>query len=184
MSNRLLIIQFLKKNNEKNNYTIITTQKNGKYKIALKSRYFDDIINLFYETQEETTDSPNVDSMRDSYWDYYDLYYGYANSIYNQFLDLQSLHEKYLIYKKTRNDPDKIIFIFTGTNSDPPFNNFNYEYNEIGMVDIIFSRIISFEPSIATYFFKIDEKEKKLTGFLERQGFSKNTTFFGGYFLM
>ena len=174
-----------KKNHEKNDYTIIMTQKNGKYKITLKSRYFDDIINLDYETQEETIDLFNIDTMRDSYLYYYDGYFEYDNRGYNQFLDLQSLLSKYLIYKKTRNDPDKNMHIITGTNSYPPFNDFNYEYNEIGIVGIIFSGIISFELSIATYFFNvrmIDEKEKKLTGFLERQGISKKYYFFSWLF--
>ena len=174
-----------KKNNISDYYTIIMTQKNGKYKITVKSTYFYDIINLNYETQEKTIDLFNIDTMKTSYNHYYDGYYGFTSSGYNKFLDLQSLLAKYLIYKKTRNDTDKNMFIFTGTYSYPPFNNINYGYYSIGMVGIIFSGIISFELSIATYFFNvrmIDEKEKKLTGFLERQGVSKKYYFFSWLF--
>jgi len=53
------------------------------------------------------------------------------------------------------------------------------------MIGIILSSLMSFELSMSTYFFNvrmIDEKEKKLTGFLERQGVSKKLYFFLGYF--
>ena len=172
-----------KKNNINSDYTIYMIQKNGKYKITLKGRDLYEIIDLYYETQEETIDLFNVDSLRDSYWDEYSGIFN--NDEYNTFLDLQSLLAKYLIYKKTRTDPDKNIILFTGTNPYPPFNDFNHEYNDIGIIGIIFSGIISFELSIATYFFNvrmIDEKEKKLAGFLERQGVSKKYYFFSWLF--
>jgi hypothetical protein len=85
-----------KKNNISDYYTIIMTQKNGKYKITVKSTYFYDIIDLNYETQEKTIDLFNSDTMWTSYYRrHYDGDYGFSG--YNQFLDLQSLLAKYLI---------------------------------------------------------------------------------------
>ena len=66
-----------------------------------------------------------------------------------------------------------------GLNDYPP--NIYFEKKEDELILFLISVLISFQFTLTSYFFcmrMIDEKEKKLKDFLERQGISKKIYFF------
>jgi len=99
-------------------------------------------------------------------------------NFYSVYLELQILITKYLINLKNHSLPKEYIEIKTGINSYPSSRFYNNEAKDIviELVMIFLPLLISFQFSLYTYFFiirMIDEKEKKLNIFLERQGISK-----------
>ena len=101
----------------------------------------------------------------------------YLDSLYPIYLQLQSLITKYLINLKN-STLKKNIVIETGINSYPSFKLFTEEVVEevMELFKILLPLLVSFQFSLHTYFYMvrmIDEKEKKLNIFLERQGISK-----------
>ena len=86
---------------------------------------------------------------------------------------------QFLINKKGNSYSHKELYIELGENSYPPYNNISNTY----LIEI--SLTISLQFSLTTYFFclrMIEEKEKKLTELLERQGISKKNYFFSWLF--
>ena len=153
----------------KNNNLVKVINKNGKYDIQFiqhEPEYFFD--SDIFES-ESFADPFNCD------YDYYENYdYKYGNK--NRFLALQSLLAKLLI-KKTGQEPNKSIIFSTGRNKYPPNTG---DYSEIMGIVTGLGIIICLQFSMNTYFFNmrmVDEKEKKLTVLLERQGISKKTYF-------
>ena len=113
--------------------------------------------------------------------DYYE-HYGY-NENYNKFLQLQSLMSKFLIKKKGQDYENKHFLLNVGANSYPP-NYRSYTSSLIGIVTGL-TIVMCLQFSMTTYFFSIrmiDEKEKKLTILLERQGVSKKQYFLSWMF--
>ena len=95
------------------------------------------------------------------------------NNSYIFFLELSSLLSKYLIKMNTNTTINKYVEITTGNNAYPPYRLINENFNIYPF--ILFGFIICLDFSIYTYFFIIriiDEKEKKLRIFLEREGIS------------
>ena len=95
--------------------------------------------------------------------------------IFNEFIQLQSLFAQFLIKKKGKVYSQKDLSIEFGENSYPTIATFPY----ILFIFLNFSIIMQFNT--ANYFFSIwmiEEKEKKLTELLERQGISNIKYFF------
>ena len=162
-----------KLDNQKNIIKIIN--KNGKYDIKLhqteKNYVMDKRIldtstysDLFYDVHEPS-----------SY--YYD--YTKFNSYYDYYLEIQSLISKFLIIKNGKGSEinKKQLTMELGKNSYPPNTDWYTDY--IGIVTGI-TIAFTLQFSMTTYFFNIrmiDEKEKKLTLLLERQGLLKKQYF-------
>ena len=144
--------------------------KNGKYDITIKTEKE----SYFYN-----------DKIFD-YYKYIDPFYFEGreeiqifDKSYKSFMQLQSFISQFLIKKKKGGDTqNKDILINIAENAYPP--NTEEYYDMMGLVTS-FTFIIALEFSMTTYFFNmrmIDEKEKKLTVLLERQGVTKKTYFF------
>ena len=154
------------------NYIKIINDK-GKYNIELieiGEDHYDDYDLLI----------PNTKFIYEQYSDpfyYNDVKYD-STSNFKTFMDLQSLFAQFLLIKekKTKN---KGIVLNLGSNSYPAHSE--YGYISIMGPCTIFSIIVCLQFSMSTYFFNmrmVDEKEKKLTILLERQGISKKQYFF------
>jgi len=170
----------LLQNNNYNYYERI--HENDSYTYYLENP----IMDIYYNSQEEAIDLFEISNFYPNYYHYY--YLEILSSkfyLYERFVDFQSLLAKYLIIKEKKTFLNKNMKMYYGFNSYPSYTDFTPRYNYEGIIGIIFSAIISFELSMSTYFFNvrmIDEKEKKLTGFLERQGVSKKLYFFSWFF--
>ena len=98
---------------------------------------------------------------------------------FNEFIQLQSLFAQFLIKKKGNSFLHKELFIEFGYNSYPPHTDI--KNSNI----IVISIVISLQFTLTSYLFcmrMIEEKEKKLIEFLERQGISKKDYFFSWLF--
>ena len=149
-------------------YIVKIKNKKGKYDIQIKSKGKSKIFN------EDIFE----------YYKYIDpFYFKGVNEIdyfenYKGFFELQSLLSKFLIIKKKGETSNKDLIISIGKNAIPEHTN---EYYDIMGLVTSFSTIIALEFSMTTYFFNmrmIDEREKKLTILLERQGVTKKKYFF------
>ena len=152
------------KENNKNILKII--KKNGKYKIELIESDNYAFISKKVLNYEKDADPFHQEDLK------YDL-----NSNIKPFLNLQSFFVRFLLIKEKK-DLNKDITITYGQNSFPPNTGYyNYMMGPTTSLGII----ICLHFSMSTYFFNmrmIDEKEKKLTDLLERQGVSKKNYFF------
>ena len=104
----------------------------------------------------------------------------YYKRIYYTFFELQSLFSKYLIFMKTNAFPLKDLKISTGLNSYPPFTNFNSISGDMTIIAYLYAHLISLIFSLFSYFLNlklVEEKEKKLSILLERNGVSKRQNF-------
>ena len=94
-------------------------------------------------------------------------------------INFQSLIIKFLLNQEKKDKFPKIT-----VNTD--YNNFDLsisDYDDRDTNDIVMGAVFSFEMSLFSYYFTekmIEEKEKKLNDFLERQGISKKNIFFLG----
>ena len=153
-------------NNGKYNIEFIEIKDNNNY-----SELEDLIFDSFLFKYEEYADPFYNDDLNSGY--------DYNNYHYESFLKLQSLLAQFLILKEKGNI-NKNIILNLGKNAYPPDGG-NY-YNSVVMGPITFlSMAICLYFSMTTYFFNmrmIDEKEKKLTLFLERKGISKIVYYF------
>ena len=145
-------------NNGKYNIEFIEIEDNNKYET-------DDLIfmNFLFSYEKDADPFYNQDTL--SYSDY-DIYY------YESFLKLQSFLAQFLIQKEKKTI-NKNIILNLGKNEYPPHTK---HYSLIMGEATLFSIAICLHFSMTTYFFTmrmIDEKEKKLTLLLERQGVSK-----------
>jgi len=98
---------------------------------------------------------------------------------FNEFIQLQSLLAQFLIKKRGNSYLNKELIIQFGQNSYPQHNNIPKVYL------LSLSLAISLQFTLTSYFFcmrMIEEKEKKLTELLERQGISKKDYFFSWLF--
>ena len=97
----------------------------------------------------------------------------------NNFIQIQSILSQFLIKKeKGENNPKKNIIFDIGLNSYPKNTG---DYSDVMGSVMILGVVVCLQFSMTTYFFNmrmIDEKEKKLTILLERQGLSKKSYFF------
>ena len=101
---------------------------------------------------------------------------------FENFTRIQSLFAQFLIKKKGKSTSHKNLNIQFGQNSYPPHIKQNRK--EIDMKISIFTLAFSLQFSITSYFFcmrMIDEKEKKLIEFLQRQGISDISYFFSWF---
>ena len=146
---------------------------NGKYKIELielgeGGNYYDkELLIPYYNFKYEEYSDPFYNEDLNNF----------SQSEYTTFLEIQSLFAQFLIQKEKRNK-DKEIILNLGQNPYPPHRDSYYPY--MGNV-VAFSITVCLQFSMTTYFFNmrlIDEKEKKLTILLERQGISKKDYFF------
>ena len=99
--------------------------------------------------------------------------------ILKNFAKIQSLFAQFLIKKKGKSISEKQLDITFGQNSYPPHIKQNSK--ETDMKILLFTFAFSLQFSMTSYFFcmrMIDEKEKKLTELLQRQGISNISYFF------
>ena len=154
---------------KKNNNIIRIFNKNEKYKIELIIKNNDN--SIFYKKNLETFQY--FDSFK--YPNRFERIYLFNERV-NKFIELQFLFAQFLIKKKGIPYLQRELIIELGQNSYPQYTIFNAEE-----VLFYFCILISFQFTITSYFFcmrMIDEKEKKLTKLLERQGISKRKYFF------
>ena len=150
-------------------YLFEIINQNGKYKFKFVAKYYDEFLYLKPEDFLKSTDIFYIKAPHYTYYDYYNIYN------YRNFLLYQSFFAKYLIYKEKQMDPNIDLKINLGYNSYPTYTDFN-NYNEDEVPAMCFSSFISFLLSMYAYFFNlemINEKEKKLDNYLERNGISK-----------
>ena len=166
---------------DKNLPNIKIINKDDKYDIQLQlekdySLFYsgilsEDYVNLFISPVSKDIEKISYLS---TFEDYYDRYYP-------TFLSFQSLFTKFLILKKGQNFENKELLMNIGINAYPPnIRNYYYSLSLIGTT-VYITIAICFQFSTITYFFNmrmIDEKDKKLTILLERQGVSKKSYFF------
>ena len=94
---------------------------------------------------------------------------------YKYFLKLQSFISKFLINKESKEDSEKKLLINIASNSNPSLSEDYFDDDTMELVTS-FTVIMSIQFAMTTYFFNmrmIDEKEKKLTILLDRQGVSQ-----------
>ena len=148
------------------------TNKNGKYDIQITLTEFSYVFGSYIKGNEIYIDPFNsYNDIRSNDF----VYYNYFTNFY----ELQSLLAKFLIIKeKGEIDSSKKILFDVGLNKYPPHTG-DYSYS-LGAV-AGFGIVICLQLSMNTYFFNmrmIDEKEKKLTILLERQGITRKHYFF------
>jgi len=152
----------------KRNIIIKINNKNERYKINLIQSDENGIFFYFLNTFSYS----NLFQPPDNNTNYF--------LFFNEFIQLQSLLSQFLIRKKGNSYSHKELYIEIGYNSYPP-------HTDIKNGDIfILSIIISLHFTLISYFFcirMIEEKEKKLTELLERQGISKKDYFFSWLFI-
>ena len=112
------------------------------------------------------------------------FYFDKRNSIefsdnYKFYLKLQSLLSKFIIKKEKKEDLNKQLLIDIGKNSFAQLNDEEFDDDTMELITS-FTIIMSIQFAMTSYFFNmrmIDEKEKKLTILLQRQGVSKKHYF-------
>ena len=143
--------------------------KDEKYDIQLQLKGYSLFSGIIYEDYIGLFKSPDY-SFENTY-----------KSNYPLFLSFQSLFTKFLILKKGQNFENKELLMNIGVNAYPlKTKSFYGLFSLIGATTYL-TIAICFQLSMSTYFFNmrmIDEKEKKLTILLERQGVSKKSLFF------
>ena len=156
------------------NISIVFKNENNKYRFHL-------LISFLGEEYINMVKYLNTDQNAELFLDYYSIH-NYNKPEYNisNYIELQSLITKYLINLKNQSLRNENIETKIGINSYPPFKYYNKRGEMIDLlIDLVMIFLplsISFQFSLYTYFFMvrmIDEKEKKLNIFLERQGISK-----------
>jgi hypothetical protein len=160
--------------NDNINYIKIIND-NGKYNIELIEVKYHSLFSSSFFYYEKFADPFYYET---SFSYYYDNETNKKIYKYETFLKLQTLLSQFLIEKEKGIKNNKNIIMNIGRNAFPP-NSGVYNYM-IGQVTA-FSIVICLQFSMTTYFFNmrmIDEKEKKLTILLERQGVSKKHYFF------
>jgi len=157
-------IEWTKDENEVGNKHIIKLiNKNNKYNIQFKQAIRN---TLFYNLLE------NVEKYFDPFRIQYDYNFLIQNE-YEAFLNLTSFFARFLILKSGKSFSQKELNIKIGQNSYPESTYFFYS-SSIG-ISCGITIVISLYFSLTNYFFvmlMIDEKEKKLTQLLQRQGVS------------
>ena len=169
-SNNNLTCIYEEKDNK--NISIVFKHKDNKYRfhLLLYSYLFNEFDDCYkYLTTDQNAKLFLDDECRNSFK---------LQNFYSIYLEWQILITKYLINLKNHSLPKEYIDIETGINSYPPSKFFIGKVEDIviELVMIFLPLLISFQFSLYTYFFiirMIDEKEKKLNIFLERQGISK-----------
>ena len=150
--------------NSNNTFKILN--KDGKYQITL-TQYGNDTDIIFPISDistDKTVDLFQVQNFKN--------FNASESNYYKLFLYFQSLFAKFLI-KKQKQTLNKNILIEIARNAYPPHTNYKPS-NESILINICYYIAIQF--SLTAYFFNmrmIDEKEKKLTSLLERQGITK-----------
>ena len=160
--------------NDNINYIKIIND-NGKYNIELIEVKYHSLFSSSFFYYDKFADPFYYEN---SFSYYYDNETNKKIYKYETFLKLQTLLSQFLIEKEKGIKNNKNIIMNIGRNAFPP-NSGVYNYM-IGQVTA-FSIVICLQFSMTTYFFNmrmIDEKEKKLTILLERQGVSKKHYFF------
>ena len=158
----------------KNNNNIIKIiNKNKRYNIEL----------IIRNTTNTTFYTSSLSSFKfyDPFQTNFEFIY-YRNEVINNFIELQSLFAQFLIKKKKEgiNYFQKKLIMEFGLNYYP-----SYIFFVAKIPAFLANALISFQFTITSYFFcmrMIDEKEKKLTKFLERKGISKKNYFFSWLF--
>ena len=156
-------------NNVGNKHIIKLIKKGNKYNIQFKQAAKEKIFYSFLDNIEYYSDpfrKPNHDSY-------------YLNNEYEMFLNMTSFFAKFLILKSGKTYNQKDIVINVGLNSFP--NSTKEFYSPSIGVCCGITIVISLYFSLTNYFFimlMIDEKEKKLTQLLQRQGVSTIHYFF------
>ena len=157
-----------------NKHVIKLINKDNKYNIQFKQATKDKLFSDFIERIEYFFDpfrKPNYDS----------YYYrdGFNVKEYENFLNLTSFFAKFLILKSGKTYNQKELVINIGQNSFP--NSTTYFYSSSIGVSCSITIVICLYFSLTNYFFvmlMIDEKEKKLTQLLQRQGVTTINYFF------
>jgi len=168
-------IEWTKDENDVGNKHIIKLiNKNNKYNIqfkkSTKNYTFSDLLYRI-ETYYDTFKKPNYNSY------YYDNFLN--KNEYKYFLDLTSFFAKFLVLKSGKTFDQKELYIKIGQNAFPSATTDFYSYS-IGVCCGI-TIVVSLYFSLTNYFFvmlMIDEKEKKLTQLLQRQGITTRNYFY------
>ncbi len=153
--------------------------KDNKYNIQLQQNTKNQIFSSDEFVTNNFIDLFKYPEIRSSYHNYNSFNYFYRK-YYHIFLNFQEFFSEFLIQKYGHNLENKDLFMNIGINGYPPKSDY-YSSNALIGPCVIFTIIICLQLSMTTYFFNmrmIDEKEKKLTILLERQGVSRNSYFY------
>ena len=165
-------IEWTKNENDVGNKHIIKLiNKNNKYNIQFKQAKMNKLFyNMFYDAENY------FDPFRQPYHFEFKIKYEYED-----FLNLISFFAKFLVLKSKKSFGQKELNIKIGQNSYPNSTSTSIlGFNLIGFSCGI-TIIVSLYFSLINYFFvmlMIDEKEKKLTQLLQRQGVSTINYFY------
>ena len=158
-----------------NKHIIKLINKNNKYNVQFKqsTRYADSLFYSITRNIENYFDPFKKPDYTDSYNDKFD------DKEYETFLNLTSFFAKFLVLKSGKSLDQKELNIKIGLNKFPN-STYQYYVNTIGASCGI-TIVVSLYFSLTNYFFvmlMIDEKEKKLTQLLQRQGVSNIKYFY------
>ena len=160
-----------------NKHIIKLINKNNKYNIQFKKARG---IPLFYNLLNNVVGY--YDIFKKPYYYHYSYYspdYNFNKYEYEVFLNLTSFFAKFLVLKSGKSFDQKDLNIKIGLNKYP--NSTDKFYSSSIGVCCSFTIVISLYFSLTNYFFimlMIDEKEKKLTQLLQRQGISTINYFY------